>query len=292
MNTNDLVLIGSISLLLLALALLLHRRGVAARTRLEEAQRAALNEDLGGNSYFMPLPKMEQAVELDNPVEIESLLDGAPAAIADHARDALERTTDADFTGGLRGLPLEIGGSPVPMAPPAPAPVAAPVVPLAVVAKPEAPGDDDGGITVPVRELVLAWFEARGYRAAALGSDSLPIELLLRHRTDQSRAYAFCVESKLLTQQRATSLLALARASGHTRLLIAAEGDTEPGLAKAVHRQGIRVYNDEDIRAALRKIDISIAAKIIALARRRATTRASRPGDTAAALATPRAAAR
>ena len=126
-----------------------------------------------------------------------------------------------------------------------------------------------------MRELVIAWFEARGYRAAALGSDSLPIELLLRHRTDTARAYAFCVETKPVTQQRAVSLLALARASGHTRLLIAAEGGAEEGLSKAVHKQGIRVYDEEDIRAALRKIDISIAAKIIALARRRAATRAA-----------------
>ena len=126
-----------------------------------------------------------------------------------------------------------------------------------------------------MRELVIAWFEARGYRAAALGSDSLPIELLLRHRTDTARAYAFCVETKPVTQQRAVSLLALARASGHTRLLIAAEGGAEEGLSKAVHKQGIRVYDEEDIRAALRKIDISIAAKIIALARRRAASRAA-----------------
>jgi len=151
-----------------------------------------------------------------------------------------------------------------------------------------APAEDDA---VPVRELVLAWFEARGYRPALLLPGSHPLELLLRHRTTPARAYAFVVEHQPVTAQRATSLLALARSTGLGRLLIAAEAGADPGLAKAVRSQGIRIYDEEDILTALRSVDIRIAAKIIALARRRAVVRAAARSATAPAGATQRTAA-
>jgi hypothetical protein len=263
--------------LMLVLALLAQRRGTAARSRLQRVKREAEIEDLGGNSYFMPPPPLEQAVELDDAVEIDSLLCGESDTIAAQARRQLERTTDVDLTGGLRNLSLSLGTPAPPPPVPTPLPLrhANPATPQpagAGVVTERAPTTDEI-IRVPVRELVLAWFEARGYRPAALPLDSRPIELLLRHSKTPERVYAFVAERDTLNAQRISSLVTLARAAGFQRLLIATESAMEAGLAEKIHRQGIRIFDESSIRAELGKIDIRIAAKIIAVARGRAATR-------------------
>ena len=44
---------------------------------------------------------------------------------------------------------------------------------------------------VPLRELVIAWYESRGYRGSPASPAIWPIEMVLRHRDDAARAYAF-----------------------------------------------------------------------------------------------------
>jgi hypothetical protein len=285
MQNNDIVLLLAAAGLMLILALVAHRRGAAARARLERVKREAEREDLGGNSYFMPPPPLEQAVEIDDAVEIDSLLSGESDTVAAEARRQLERTTDVDLTSGVRKLNFSLGTGAPPPAPPVPAPLPqrrADPPAVAQTAGAQGPTTDEI-IRVPVRELVLAWFEARGYRPAALPPDSRPIELLLRHSTTPERAYAFVVEREAVSAQRISSLFTLARAAGFQRLLVASEGPADPGLKEKIHRPGIRVFDEASIRAELAKIDIRVAAKIIAVARGRA---ANRRAAAAGALAT------
>lgn len=281
MQGYNIVLWISLGMLALSLLLWAHQRSVAARARAERARREAERPELGGDSYFLPPAPIEQAVELANPVEIESLLTGESETVAAAARRQLEETTDIVVTGGLRELSLSLPAPAKP--PPAPRPAqtlrsperqVAPTVPGPALKTRSAPAPaavaaQDNQFRVPVRELVLAWFEARGYRASTAFRDAHPIELVLRHRKDQERSYAFVVERALVTSARASSLLAHARASGLPRLLIAAEAGTEEGLPKRVQRQAIRLFDEAGIRAQLGKIDIRVAAKIIAVARSR-----------------------
>jgi len=338
-------------MLMLSLLIWATQRRGAARARAERARREADRPQIGGDSYFLPPAPIEQAVELANPVEIESLLAGESETVAAAARRELEEPTDIAVTGGLRELSLAVPGAPrppvpmrptqpltqtnglrelslsVPGAPRPPAPVrptqpltqtnglrelslsvpgasrspastrpSQPPTPIrrpastpapAPAAKPlagQGAGAHDNQFRIPVRELVLAWFEARGYRASTAFSDAHPIELVLHHRKDRDRSYAFVVENALVTSARASSLLAQARAAGLPRLLIAAEAGTEEDLSKRVQRLGIRVFDERGIRAQLGKIDIRIAAKIIAVARGRGLAR-----RTAAAAAAARA---
>jgi len=267
----------SAAALMLLLALLSQRRAASARARLERVKRDAEMEDLGGNSYFMPPPQMEQAVELDDAVEIDSLLAGEPDTVAALARRQLDRSTDVAVSGGLHKLSFSLA-TPAPPAPPVPAPLAQrrpdPPSTVAPPAPTRGPSIDDIS-TVPVRELVLAWFEARGYRPAALPAESQPIELLLRHKATPERAYAFMVVRDGLTAQRVSSLFTLARSSGFKRLLIAAHGEANAELVERVRPQGIKIFDEARIRDELANIDIRIAAKIIAVARGRAATRAA-----------------
>jgi len=301
MDSNNLVLWISLAVLMLALALWGQKRGAAARARAERARRAAERKALGGDSYFLPPAPIEQAVELANPVEIDHLLAGESETVAAMARRQLEEaTTDLALSDGLSDLSLSVA---VPPSPPVAArrsePVRPPPIPAAVPFKTSAPLAAPPALAsippptanevtrVPVRELVLAWFEARGYRATNTLSDALPIELVLHHRKDQARTYAFVVERELVTAKRASWLLTQARTAGLARLLIAAEAGSEHRLRKKVHRHGIRIFDEATIRKELGKIDIRVAAKIIAVARGRALARRSGPATAAVTRARP-----
>ncbi len=155
--------------------------------------------------------------------------------------------------------------------------VAPPAMPAAAAPRPvpsPAPPSSTGGATirrgnddVPLRELALAWFEARGYRSAPASSAVRPIEQVLRHRHDPARAYAFVVESTRLTAERVQQLRNQARAIGLLRVLIVADAGAEEGAA--TKSKGVRVMDRASLAAEFDQLDFSVAAKIIAVARKR-----------------------
>jgi hypothetical protein len=318
LQDEDFLLWTAIAVLSLFLALLLRRRSRLAARRAERAREAVLAEDLGGNSYFMPIPEMAQAVEIDDPVEIDSLLSGEPDTIIGATRNVLAAPTDIGTPDLARALDLGMAAvqPPAPWVPSAPATSSAtepaparaqasaaptreavpsagsaaksqesldfpptvlpPAEPRAAARDPLTALEAEEGVRLPLRELVLTWFEARGYRAAA-PAERGAIDRVLRHHKDASRSYAFVVEANPLTTARASSLRVQARANGMERLLIAAEAGIETGVAEALKRQGVRVLDRAGMSSELARLDIGIAAKIIAVARKRAATRA--PSD-------------
>ena len=124
---------------------------------------------------------------------------------------------------------------------------------------------------LPLREVALAWFEARGYRGSTASPAVRPIEYVLRHRQDASRGYAFVVEQQPVSERRVEQLQALALSVGLKRLLVVAEAGTEgPALRE---RRGVRLMDRGALAAELDRLDLSIAAKIIAVARQRSAVR-------------------
>ncbi len=143
--------------------------------------------------------------------------------------------------------------------------------PARAASLPSTPASPDG--EVPLRELVLAWFEARGYRSAPASPVVRPIELVLRHKDDPSRAYAFVVGTQRVTAERVHQLAQQARGIGLIRVLIVADAGVTGDAPNA--KRGVRVLDRPALSAELAKLDISVAAKIIAVARKRAGARAS-----------------
>jgi hypothetical protein len=119
----------------------------------------------------------------------------------------------------------------------------------------------------PLREVALAWFEARGYRSAPASPAVRPIERVLRRRQDATRGYAFVVESQPVSARRVEQLQALALSVGLKRLLVVAEAGA-PDRASREHR-GVRLMDRSALAAELDRLDLSVAAKIIAVARKR-----------------------
>lgn len=136
----------------------------------------------------------------------------------------------------------------------------------------------DDQAPVPVRDLVQTFYEARGYRAEPAAPTARPIELVLRHKTDPARTYAFAPLQDPVGEATARSMLECARRVEQSRVLIATESDTDHALAHALQSAGVRVYDRPMIEFQLGRVESAMAAKIRAVARRRAARRRPAPG--------------
>jgi hypothetical protein len=179
-------------------------------------------------------------------VDIDILLGDEPETVAERARQQLGKPTTL-----LSGLAEQTTVSRVPAAASAPQ--------LSVL---------DGRIDVSLDALVVAWFAARGYLATRAPASAQPISLLLRHRDDKERSYAFFFDRGRLTAQRAAAMIEKARALGMNRLLVAAEHGAEASVGSARLRD-VLVMDWIALDRELKKLDFPVAAKIIAMARTR-----------------------
>jgi len=180
------------------------------------------------------------------PVEVDILLEGEPTSIAEQAREQLGRPTT--LLSGLAGNSTA-----------SPAQDNASSPPLSLL---------EGRIEVPLDALVVAWFSARGYAMKPAPGSAEPIRLLMTHRDDRARSYAFFFDRGRLHAQRAAALLDKARALGVNRLLVAAEHGADPAVASARLRDVV-VLDWVVLDREMRKLDFSIVAKLIAIARTR-----------------------
>jgi hypothetical protein len=129
--------------------------------------------------------------------------------------------------------------------------------------------------SIPLRELALAWYEARGYRGSPASPAVWPIELVLRHREDAARAYAFVVQNDLVSVDRITALIEQAREIGMLRVAVIAEGGYERGAKDIARKRNVRLIDRRTMEAELADLQLPTAAKIIAVARTRASAEPS-----------------
>jgi len=216
--------------------------------------------------HAAPVPGAQAAVHRPAPLPAAAVATAATASMAAAsaaARAPAGRPQPSPPTLVAR-LPHEaerlMAAPAAPVAPRPPAPAQAPAGGGATIRR----GNDD----VPLRELALAWFEARGYRSAPASAAVRPIEQVLRHRHDPARAYAFVVESSRVTADRVQVLRTQARSIGLLRVLIVAnDGADEAAVTKS---KGVRVMDRTSLATEFDQLDFSVAAKIIAVARKRA----------------------
>ena len=191
-------------------------------------------------------PSTRSGAVTQQPVDVDILLEGEPTSVAERARQQLGRPTTL-----LSGLNAE------------------PAAPRAE-GRPGEPGLSllEGKIEVPLDALVVAWFSARGYRMQPAPGSAQPIRLLMTHRDDRDRAYAFFFDRGRLHAQRAADLLAKARAVGVNRLLVAAEHGADANV-DSTRMRDVLVVDWVSLDREFRKLDFGIAAKLVAMARSR-----------------------
>jgi hypothetical protein len=139
-------------------------------------------------------------------------------------------------------------------------------VPLSVRYPSEA---DSIAAGVSLRELVIAWYESRGYRGSPASPAIWPIELVLRHRDDAARAYAFVVQNDCVSVDRITALIEQAREIGMLRVAIVAEAGYERGAKAIARKQHVRLIDRSTMEAEFLALELPVAAKIIGMARKR-----------------------
>lgn len=133
------------------------------------------------------------------------------------------------------------------------------------------PSESDAiGTGVPLRELVLAWYESRGYRGAPASPAVWPIELVLRHCDDAARAYAFVVQNDNVSVDRITALIEQAREIGLLRVAVVADAGYESGAKTIARKRHVRLIDRRTMEAELLALELPTAARIIAVARKRA----------------------
>ncbi len=130
---------------------------------------------------------------------------------------------------------------------------------------------------IPVRDLVQTFYEARGYRVVPAAQSARPIQLVLRHKTDPLRSYAFAALDTPVSAAAVRSMLGRARVIDQSRVLIAAEHDVDHSLMQSLLAQGVRVLDRGAIDTQLEAVDFATAAKIRAVAQKRALRRQQAP---------------
>ena len=112
------------------------------------------------------------------------------------------------------------------------------------------------------------WFSARGYVMKRAPESAQPIRLLMTHREQRGRSYAFFFDRGRLHAQRAGELLEKARSLGIGRLLVAAEHGADATVS-AGRLSDVLVLDWVSLDREIRKLDFGIAAKLVAIARTR-----------------------
>jgi hypothetical protein len=272
------------------------RRATLIRAKAAEREQAALAMMLaagkpgeGEDAYEQPKPKRVGRLLEDDPME-------KAAAIAREAAAARAVSTEEH----ARSLPpIEFDGQPRRKAtssaelpnldpiedlisqimvdePVRPArPSRAEPAPVRAQAAPAERKRDPIPSTVPLRELVLAWYESRGYRGSPASPAVWPIELVLRHREDAARAYAFVVQNDHVSVDRITALIEQAREIGMLRVAVIAEAGYERGAKEIARKRNVRLIDRATMEAELSELQLPTAAKIIAVARKRSSAEAS-----------------
>ena len=280
------------------------RRAMSIRERASEREQEAMAMMLGGGRRESE--EAPQAPALPEPApRLGRVLDDGPsaklaAAAREAARIAQEAGRDremapADKSAGLNGAkhtptpaeqaaadldPIEELISQIMVDPPAPKPKKLPVRPRAADRIAPSPVESNHkpesiGFGVPLRELVLAWYESRGYRGSPASPAVWPIELVLRHRDDAARAYAFVVQNDHISVDRITALIEQAREIGMLRVAVVAESGYERGAKEVARKRNVRLIDRSTMDAELSALELPTAAKIIAVARKRSTPEAS-----------------
>jgi LPXTG-motif cell wall-anchored protein len=206
--------------------------------------------------------------EMTEVVDLEALLSSVPPRVAAQTRDVLDAPTN--IYSGPAAAPAVNAAAPlsgpvtVPTLPPSP-----PMRASASKAATPRPTLPDLLAGASLRDLALAWYEARGYRSSAVSPALAPVTCVLRHREDPRRVYAV-IESPRQTLEGALidEWLVRARAVGVSRVLVLTEADIDP---QADARKGARVLNRARLEAELGRLDPRIAARIIGAVRARAS---------------------
>jgi hypothetical protein len=125
---------------------------------------------------------------------------------------------------------------------------------------------------LPMRELAVAYYEARGYRRETALKEDAPILCFLQHRTEPNRAYGFVAlqSTDPVGRERVKGIARDLREAGHKRIVMYASAGFAPEAVELADALRIRMYGPAEIMQLLTQLPPHVRTQVIERAKQRA----------------------
>lgn len=125
---------------------------------------------------------------------------------------------------------------------------------------------------LPMRELAIAFYEARGYRRETALKEDAPILCFLQHRTEPNRAYGFVAlqSTDPVGRERVKGIARDLRTAGHKRIIMYASAGFAPEAIELADTLRIRMYGPAEIMHLLTQLPPHVRTQVVERAKQRA----------------------
>ncbi len=130
---------------------------------------------------------------------------------------------------------------------------------------------------IDLRDLILAYYDARGYREEWVAPDMRPVELVLRHRQESQRSYAYVhLNAPLpLDGGRLAQIGRELQARHFKRAIIAAPHGFDQEAAALAATMRLRLYDRTAMMSLILELTPEVQARLAGMAKARAKKRAA-----------------
>jgi hypothetical protein len=124
---------------------------------------------------------------------------------------------------------------------------------------------------LPMREMAVALYEARGYRRETALKEDAPILCFLQHRTEPNRAYGFVAlqSTDPVGRERVKGIMRDLRQAGHKRIIMYASAGFAPDAIELAEPLRIRMYGPAEIMQTLTQLPPHVRQQVIDRAKQR-----------------------
>jgi hypothetical protein len=130
---------------------------------------------------------------------------------------------------------------------------------------------------LPMREMAIALYEARGYRRETALKEDAPILCFLQHRTEPNRAYGFVAlqSTDPVGRERVKGIMRDLRDAGHKRIIMYASAGFAPEAVELSELLRIRMYGPAEVMQTLTQLPPHVRQQVIDRAKQRAASGAA-----------------
>lgn len=142
------------------------------------------------------------------------------------------------------------------------------------IAPPSRPPAANG---LPMRDMAVALYEARGYRRETALKEDAPILCFLQHRTEPNRAYGFVAlqSTDPVGRERVKGIMRDLRGAGHKRIIMYASAGFAPDAIELAEPLRIRMYGPAEVMQTLTQLPPHVRQQVIDRAKQRAASGAA-----------------
>jgi hypothetical protein len=124
---------------------------------------------------------------------------------------------------------------------------------------------------LPMRELAIALYEARGYRRETALKEDAPVLCFLQHRTEPNRAYGFVAlqSTDPVGRERVKGIARDLRTAGHKRMILYSSAGFAPEAVELADLLRIRMYGPSEIMQLLTQLPPHVRSTVMERAKQR-----------------------